>query len=39
VGRPHERCRFDVVAIDGAGTPRQSVRVIEDAFSPGDWGV
>jgi putative endonuclease len=34
-GRPHRRCRFDVVAIDGAGTPRQTLRVIEDAFRPG----
>lgn len=25
-------CRFDVVAIDGMGTERMTVRVIEDAF-------
>lgn len=36
-GRAHRRCRFDVVAIDGAGTAAQVVRVIEDAFRPGDW--
>ena len=27
-----ERCRFDVVAIDGIGTDKMTVRVIEDAF-------
>jgi putative endonuclease len=31
------RFRFDVVAIDRAGTPEQTIRVIEDAFRPGDW--
>jgi putative endonuclease len=31
-GRLSHRCRFDVVAIDGAGTPRERVRVIEHAF-------
>ena len=31
-GRLNQRCRFDVVAIDGVGTPRQSLRVIENAF-------
>ena len=31
-GRLTRRCRFDVVAIDGVGTPRMTVRVIEDAF-------
>lgn len=35
--RFHRRCRFDVVAIDGIGTPDQHLRVIEDAFRPGDW--
>jgi putative endonuclease len=32
--RPHARCRFDVVAIDGLGTNAQTLRVIEGAF---DW--
>lgn len=36
-GRPHARCRFDVVAIDGLGTERQTIRVIENAFEPGRW--
>ena len=36
-GRPHARCRFDVVAIDFLETSKQQVRVIEDAFRPGDW--
>ena len=31
-GRLNQRCRFDVVAIDGVGTPRQSLRIIENAF-------
>ena len=31
-GRLTRRCRFDVVAIDGVGTPAMTVRVIEDAF-------
>ncbi len=32
-GRLDARCRFDVVAIDGIGTERTEVRVIENAFS------
>jgi putative endonuclease len=32
--RPHARCRFDVVAIDGFGTEAEQLRVIEGAF---DW--
>jgi putative endonuclease len=28
----NEPCRFDVVAIDGIGTERTAIRVIEDAF-------
>jgi putative endonuclease len=31
-GRLTSRCRFDVVAIDGLGTDRMSIRVIENAF-------
>jgi putative endonuclease len=31
-GRLNDPCRFDVVAIDGAGGPNPSVRVIEHAF-------
>jgi putative endonuclease len=31
-GRLTTRCRFDVVAIDGFGTKRMSIRVIENAF-------
>ena len=31
-GRLNDRCRFDVVAIDGIGTERQTIRVIKDAF-------
>jgi putative endonuclease len=31
-GRLNDRCRFDVVAIDGMGTEDTRVRVIEDAF-------
>jgi putative endonuclease len=31
-GRLTRRCRFDVVAIDGVGTPAMTVQVIEDAF-------
>ena len=31
-GRLDRPCRFDVVAIDGAGGPNPSVRVIEHAF-------
>lgn len=36
-GRPNARCRFDVVAIDGLGTPGQTITVIENAFEPGHW--
>jgi putative endonuclease len=32
VGRLEAPCRFMVVAIDGIGTARQVVRVIDDAF-------
>src|SRR5262249_54332072 len=32
VRRLDSPCRFDVVAIDAAGTDRMTVRVIEDAF-------
>lgn len=38
-GRLHRRCRFDVVAIDRAGSDGQRTTVIEDAFRPGDWGA
>jgi putative endonuclease len=31
--RLNDRCRFDVVAIDGIGTSHVAVRVIEDAFA------
>jgi len=31
-GRLNDRCRFDVVAIDGIGTDRMTIQVIEDAF-------
>ena len=31
-GRLNAPCRFDVVAIDGAGGPRPSINVIEHAF-------
>ena len=31
-GRLESLCRFDVVAIDGFGTDRQQIRVIQDAF-------
>jgi len=31
-GRLTSRCRFDVVAIDGLGTDRMSINVIENAF-------
>jgi putative endonuclease len=31
-GRLADRCRFDVVAIDGIGTDRMTIRVIEGAF-------
>jgi hypothetical protein len=36
-GRLQHRCRFDVVAIDGLGTPQQTMTVIEDAFQPDRW--
>jgi putative endonuclease len=36
-GRLRQRCRFDVVAIDGIGTLRQTLSVIEDAFQGGSW--
>jgi len=38
-GQMRDRCRFDVVAIDDAGTERPKVRVIPNAFQPGDWGI
>ena len=31
-GRLNDTCRFDVVAIDGVGTPAQRMAVIEGAF-------
>ena len=31
-GRLTSRCRFDVVAIDGFGTDKMSIKVIENAF-------
>ena len=31
-GNLESRCRFDVVAIDGIGTPAMTLRVIKDAF-------
>jgi putative endonuclease len=31
-GRVASRCRFDVIAIDGIGTPAMTIRVIENAF-------
>ena len=31
-GRLNDPCRFDVVAIDGAGGPNPSVQIIEHAF-------
>jgi len=31
-GRLDRRCQFLVVAIDGAGTSSQTIRVIEDAW-------
>ncbi|MCC7008301.1 MAG: YraN family protein [Acidobacteria bacterium] len=36
-GRGDVACRFDVVAIDDAGSARPMVRVIENAFSAGRW--
>ena len=35
-GRLEKPCRFDVVAIDHAGSPRQTLRIIEDAWHV-DW--
>ena len=35
-GRLERPCRFDVVAIDGIGTARMEVRIIQDAF-PARW--
>jgi putative endonuclease len=35
-GRLNDRCRFDVVAIDGIGTARMTIRVIENAFATGE---
>ncbi|MEO8484662.1 MAG: YraN family protein [Acidobacteriota bacterium] len=37
-GKIQHRCRFDVVAIDDAGAAKPQVRVIANAFQPGDWG-
>ena len=34
-GRMNQRCRFDVVAIDGIGTSNMRLRVIENAFGAG----
>jgi putative endonuclease len=31
-GRIDQRCRFDVVAIDGIGTPDRTIRVFQNAF-------
>lgn len=31
-GRLNDRCRFDVVAIDGITTDKMTIRVIQDAF-------
>jgi len=36
-GRLNGRCRFDVVAIDGIDTDHMTIRVIENAFAPGEW--
>jgi putative endonuclease len=36
-GRADRRCRFDVVAIDGIGTDRMQLRVIENAFETTRW--
>ena len=33
--RLNDRCRFDVVAIDGITTERMTIRVIQDAFAAG----
>jgi putative endonuclease len=32
-GRLNDRCRFDVVAIDGITTEKMTIRVIQDAFA------
>ena len=32
-GRLNQRCRFDVVAIDGITTDRMTIRVIQEAFA------
>jgi len=32
-GRLNQRCRFDVVAIDGITTKHMTIRVIQDAFA------
>jgi putative endonuclease len=32
-GRLNDRCRFDVVAIDGITTDKMTIRVIQDAFA------
>lgn len=34
-GQLARKCRFDVVAIDGIGTPAATIRVIENAFDVG----
>jgi len=36
-GKVQHRCRFDVVAIDDAGTERAHIRVITNAFQPAEW--
>jgi putative endonuclease len=36
-GRLNSRCRFDVIAIDGIGTPGMTLRLIENAFGEGGW--
>ncbi len=37
-GRLNDNCRFDVVAIDGAGTSHERVNVIESAFLAHELG-
>jgi putative endonuclease len=32
-GRLNERCRFDVIAIDGLTTEKMTIRLIQDAFA------
>ncbi len=34
----HRRYRFDVVAIDEAGSPAPRIRLISNAFQPAEWG-